>query len=167
MKKIFVLAFGAFLLLSCQEEKTAFVNNETLQDNFEALKETTQKFEKKRQQLQAKIQQHRQQWQEKGQEFQEKLKTMSQAQAQKRQDELLQEQQKQQEALRQEDSSLAESMSSAQDSLERVIKKTIKDIAKKRNYTYVFGMNRDFNILYADDGKDITQEVLKALNSED
>lgn len=167
MKKIFVLVFGAFLLMSCQQEKSAYVNNETLQDNFEALKETTQKFEKKRQQLQAKIQQHRQDWQEKGQEFQEKMKTMSQAQAQKRQDELLQEQQKQQEILRQEDSDLAESMSNAQDSLERVIKKTIKDIAKKRNYAYVFGMNRDFNIIYADDSKDITHEVLKALNSED
>lgn len=167
MKKIVILFFGGLLLMSCSQEKTAYVNNETLQENFEALKKATNRYDKERQKLEAKIQEQGQKFQEKVQEFQEKSSTMAKAEADKRQTELVQEQQRLQNALRQEDSNLQDKMNETQDSLENVMKKQIKKYAKNKGYTYVFGMNKDFNILYAEDSKDITHDVLKALNSED
>lgn len=167
MNKIIGLFLVSLFLVSCQQEKTAYVNNQKLQDNFDALKKTTERFEKKRQKLEARVQEEGQKFQDKVEEFQNKAATMGKANAEKRQKELVLEQQRLQNAFQQEDNKLREEMSNVQDSLEKVMKNEISKYAKAQNYTYIFGENADFNILYAENSKDITDEVIKSLNKKE
>lgn len=167
MKKIILLVGGILLLASCQEsagEKTAFVDNTILFKNFDALQSTTQKYEKRMQKLQDEAQVESQNFQQKVQEFQEGMQNMTEKQAEDRQMELIQEQQRLQQDLGQKESSLQDEMGKTQDSLEGILKDKIKSIAKKGNYTYIFGMNENYNILYGDDAKDITDEVIEEIN---
>jgi len=58
-----------------------------------------------------------------------------------------------------------------QDESDEVIAEIIKEVRNKvakygetNNYTYIFGSNESANIIYAKRGKDITLEVLEAIN---
>lgn len=167
MKKIILLLCGGLLLVSCQQgdaEKTAYVDNATLKENFKALEKANDSYGEKMDQLEKKAQEEGQKFQKKVQDFQEKMKSLSNDEADKQQKELLQEQQRLQNSFDGQESDLREGLNAAHDSLEDVLKSTVKKIAKDKNYTYVFGMNDDFNLLYAKDQKDITQDVLDELN---
>ena len=50
------------------------------------------------------------------------------------------------------------------DSLITKVKDFVADYGEKNGYTYIFGSNESANIMYAKEGRDITEEVLKALN---
>lgn len=169
MRNLILLLFAGILFTACDQsagEKTAFIDNVTLHENLESLKASTERFEKKLQDLEEEAQQESQKFQLKVQDFQEKMQTMSEEEAEKSQQKLIEEQQRLQNALGHKENELREELNAAQDSLEGVVKDKVKQIAKSKNYTYVFGVNEDFNIHYAKDSNDITQEVLDALNNE-
>jgi outer membrane protein len=52
------------------------------------------------------------------------------------------------------------------DSLIVKVKDFVGEYGEENGYTYIFGSNESANIMYAKEGKDITDEVLKALNKE-
>jgi len=170
MKK-FILLFSVLLLLaSCEQtsgEKTAYVNNETLFEEFEAFSASTERFDKKQQQLQEEAQREGQKFQQKVQEFQENFQNMSEKEAEETQTQLIQEQQRLETAMQQQESQLRNEMNQTQDSLENILMTKVKEYAEKNNYSYVFGMNENYNLIYANDSKDITEDVLDLINKKD
>ena len=52
------------------------------------------------------------------------------------------------------------------DSIVKKIKDYVKDYGKDNNYTYIFGSNESANIMYAEEGLDITQDILEELNKD-
>ena len=50
------------------------------------------------------------------------------------------------------------------DSIVDKVKDYVADYGEENGYTYIFGSNESANIMYAKDGKDLTQEILDNLN---
>ena len=59
---------------------------------------------------------------------------------------------------------LREQSNTVMDSIVTKIKAYVKDYGKENNYTYIFGSNESANIMYAEEGLDITQDILSELN---
>ncbi|HLS31923.1 MAG TPA: OmpH family outer membrane protein [Flavobacteriaceae bacterium] len=170
MKKIILLLSAMALLISCDQasgEKTAYVNNSTLFKEFEAFSASTKRFERKQQQLQEEVQREGQKFQQKVQDFQENFQNMTEKEAEELQMELLQEQQRLENAMQQQETQLRNEMNQTQDSLENILMTEVKNYAENQNYTYIFGMNENYNLIYAKDSKDITKEVLDLLNKKE
>lgn len=170
MKRVILLFSAVVLLASCDQasgEKTAYVNNTTLFKEFEAFSASTERFERKQQKLQEEVQRESQKFQQKVQEFQENFQNMSESEAEEKQMKLVQEQQRLEGAMGQQESQLRSEMNQTQDSLENILMTKVKDYAKKQDYTYVFGMNESYNILYAKDAKDITDDILELINKQE
>ena len=51
------------------------------------------------------------------------------------------------------------------DSLLSKVKKTIKEYGKDKGYSFILGANDGGSVLYGKDNKDITEDVVKYLNS--
>lgn len=164
MKKLAILIMGVLFLYSCQQEKTAYVDNETLNENYSALKSSNQKFDNKQQQMQADLQKEGQAFQKKVMEYQEKRDNMSEATRQKREDTLMQEQQQLRQKQQMQQSLFMQQKQNEQDSLKNILKEKIQDYADAHNYTYIFGLTKEDNLMYAADGKNITQDILEELN---
>ncbi len=167
MKKIALLFVAALVLASCQKtEKTAYVDNEVLIKNFTDLTVLNTKFDTQLQSLQEGWQKEGQAFQTKVQDFQENAQGMSQKNRDAKRQELLKEQQSLQQKQRFQQSLLYQQQQTAQDSLEGILKDKIKSYAKSNGYVYVFGANPNNNIYYAEDSKNITQEILDLLNAD-
>lgn len=166
MKKIVGLLILALAVVSCTQEKTAYVDTVMLRDNYSAIQESGKRFEQQNTQLQSMWQAEVSDLQEQIQSFQEEAESLSQKEREERRNALLKKQQQFQQKKRFQQSLLMKQMQSAQDSLTKIIKSTISDYAEKHDYTYVFGANETENILYAKESQNITEEVLKALDGD-
>ena len=51
------------------------------------------------------------------------------------------------------------------DSLVTKVTVFVADYGEEKGYTYIFGSNESANIMYAEEGLDITDEVLEELNA--
>ena len=158
-----VVAVG---LYSCQQEKTAYMDNQLLKDNYKAMQASNQKFDAQQKSMQSDLQGQAQKFQAKVQDYQEHMESMSRDEQEKQREKLMKEQQELQQKQQMQQSLMMQQKQSAQDSLENIMKTEIKKYAKSHGYTYVFGMNENDNILYAEDSKDITQDILSQLNGE-
>lgn len=99
------------------------------------------------------------------QDYQEKAPKMSAAQREQKEQELRVQQSQIQELNQREGQSFQAFSNEKTDTLVSSIKKFVADYAKKNGYTYIFGSNPTTeNILYGDSAKDLTEEILKALN---
>lgn len=165
MKKIAILLLGLVFMYACQEEKTAFVDSDKLKENYESLATSNKEFDDRQQEMQMELQKEGQGFQQKVEKYQEERESMSQSEQEEREGELMQEQQELQQKQQMQQSLVMQQKQQMEDSLVDVMKGKIKEFADSRNYTYVFGTGED-NIMYADEGKDITDDVLEELNSE-
>lgn len=98
-------------------------------------------------------------------EYQENMATMSQAERQAKEQELMQKQQMLQQQQQMRSGQLRQESDAVVDSLITKVKDFVKEYGKKNDYKYIFGSNESANIMYAEEGLDITDEVLKELNA--
>ncbi|MDT0294675.1 OmpH family outer membrane protein [Mesonia ostreae] len=164
MKKIILLVFGAVVLSSCNQEKTAYVNNTKLIQDFKEMKSTEARFTKKSDKLKKELDSVAMQFQKEVQAYQEQSTSMSDAQKQEKESMLMQKQQQLQRQQQMQSNQLREESDVVIDSLITTVKDFVADYGEKNGYTYIFGSNESANIMFAKEGKDITDEVLKALN---
>ena len=52
------------------------------------------------------------------------------------------------------------------DTLVKQVKAFVKDYGKKNGYTFILGANEAGSVMYGADDKDITEDVIKALNGD-
>lgn len=168
MKKILLSLTLVGALVSCnQQGKTAYVDNSELIKEYKDMKSTEERFNKKMEKLKGELDAVAQEFQKEVQEYQEKSSSMSQKQRQEREQELMQKQQQLQQQQQMQSNKLRQESDQAIDSLVDQVKDFVADYGEKNNYTYIFGSNESANIMYAEEGKDITDEVLKELNKEE
>ena len=91
--------------------------------------------------------------------------TMSQAERQAAEQELMAKQQALQQEQQMKSSLLRKESDAAIDSLVTTVKDFVADYGEENGYTYIFGSNESANIMYAKEGLDITDEVLAQLNA--
>lgn len=166
MKKIIAIGALAISLVSCNQEKTAYVDTQKVIQDYQEMKDVEAKFVAKRDSLSQLLSGPQQEFQKDVQEFQQKAKSMSQSQLQKKQHELQQKSQQLQQRQQMIGQQLQNESGKAIDSVVEKVKDFVADYGKENGYTYIFGSNESANIMYAKEGLDITDEVLKELNNE-
>jgi outer membrane protein len=144
MKKIILSLAVVASLMSCSNDKTAYVNNSELIQGYYKMKTTEERFDKKSQSL--------------SEETQERERV---------QDELVQKQQRLQQQQQEKSQRLRQESDEAINSLVTEVKDFVTKYGKANGYTYIFGSNESANIMYAEEGRDITDAVLEELNAEE
>lgn len=164
MKKfLMVLSLGA-ILTGCNENKTAYVDTTKLIQEFSEMKEVEARFTTRSEGLKRELDSVARGFQADVQAYQENMATMSQAERQAAEQELMQKQQMLQQQQQMRSGQLRQESDAVIDSLITKVKDFVKVYGEENGYTYIFGSNESANIMYAEEGLDITQEVLEELN---
>lgn len=167
MKKIILSLAVVASLMSCSNDKTAYVNNSELIQGYYKMKTTEERFDKKSQSLSEELDSVAGEFQKEVEEFQKGMNRMSTKERERIQEELVQKQQRLQQQQQQKSQMLKQESDQAIDSLITEVKDFVSEYGKTNGYTYIFGSNESANIMYAKEGRDITETVLEALNAED
>ena len=165
MKKLFLFAVLSVFFISCNEEKTAYVDTTKLIQEYQEMKDVEAEFNMKSETVKGELDSVASAFQAEVQEYQSKMNSMSQAQRQEREQELMQKQQQLQQQQQQRGGALRQESDAAIDSIVEKVKNYVEEYGKENGYTYIFGSNESANIMYAKDGLDITEEVLEELNA--
>lgn len=164
MKNYLLITLIGMFVVSCNQEKTAFVETEKLMQEYIETKDVEKSLQQKSDSLQTGLAQMSQEFQTQVQAYQSKAASMS-AQKREETEQTLLGQQRQIQQIQQRESQIFQDEYKARmDSLVKKVKKYVGDYAQKNGYTYIFGSNNTENILYGADSKNVTDEVLKALN---
>lgn len=166
MKKIILSLVVVTSLISCTHDKSAYVDNTVLIQDYYKMKKTEARFEKKSQVLSEELDSVAGLFQKEVQEFQEGMDRMSTKQKEQRQNELMQKQQILQQQQQRKSQMLRQESDQAIDSIISEVKNFVAQYGKDRGYKFIFGSNESANIMYAKEGLDITEDVLDELNSE-
>ncbi|MGB0897115.1 MAG: OmpH family outer membrane protein [Flavobacteriaceae bacterium] len=164
LKKISLIAVVAVSLISCQQEKTAFVDNEKLIEEYQERKDIEDKYKVKVEALTSKKDSIGKALQEEGMALQAKGANMSEAQQQKLYGPYMQKRQLLQQQLQQEEQIMAQESQTEIDALLKKIDESIAAYGNANGYTYIFGKNKVGSVLYGSDKNDITQTILEELN---
>ncbi len=162
----FPLLLSAFILFSCQNDKTAFVDNLEIVDNFELLKSKEAFYKEAEDSLKVRIEKIVEQsgYQAKVQKYQSERGKMPKAEEDKLYNELVQLQQsisQQQQFANQE---LQQRKTQAIDSMIGLVKSFVKEYGKENGYSYIFGNTDSGPIIYGIETSDITDDIVKGLN---
>lgn len=164
MKKlILVLSLGA-IFTSCEQNKMAYVDTTVLIQEYSEMKRVEADFTQRSESLKRELDSAAQGFQQEVMAFRENMATMSEAERQVAQEELMQKQQMLQQEQQMRSGQLREEGDVVIDSLINQVKDFVKEYGEENDYTYIFGSNESANIMYAEEGMDITQEILQELN---
>ncbi|WP_062055085.1 OmpH family outer membrane protein [Aquimarina longa] len=166
MKKILWIAGALLILASCNQqiEKTGYVNNTKVVSDYKEMKAAQEKWTKKNNEVRAELEEKAKQFQIEVQGYQNIQKSMSAANRQKKEQELMT---KQQALQREQQAKMQEIQQGSQveiDSIINKVKSYIEDYGKKNGYTYIYGDTETSNILYGKKELDLTDLILKEIN---
>ena len=166
IRKFIGISAVAILMVSCNEQKTAYVDTTKIVQEYKEMKDVEAEFTTKSDSVRKQLDSVARVFQQEVQAYQAEMESMSQADRQKKEQELMQKQQMLQQQQQMQSTRLREESNAVMDSIVTKIKDYVKDYGKENNYTYIFGSNESANIMYAEEGLDITQEILKELNED-
>ncbi|UZH56638.1 OmpH family outer membrane protein [Salinimicrobium tongyeongense] len=164
MKKLLLaLSLGA-IFTGCNNDKTAYVDTTVLIQEYSEMKEVEADFNQRSESLKKELDSAAQGFQQEVMAFRDNAATMSEAERQAAQEELMRKQQMLQQQQQMRSGQLRQEGDQVIDSLITKVKDFVKVYGEENNYTYIFGSNESANIMYAKEGLDITQEILTELN---
>jgi len=167
MKKVLFILVATLVLSSCQKgPKTAFVKTETIFKEYKGIKDQEEIFKKQQEIFTKKYDSLVKVWQKEVMDFQQKVKKMSPQQAKKKDQELYQKQQLLQQMQQQEGAKLTADMQKKTDSVIKEVYDFFEKYGNENGYEYIYGKNNTGALMYGKADKDITDQVLKALNTE-
>jgi len=164
MKKLLLVVLIAAGITSCTEQKTAYVDTTKIIKEYREMKEVEEEFTSKSDKIKTELDSLAQSFQKEVQEYQANMNSMSTAQRQEKEQELMGKQQTIQQQQQMMGNQLREESDVVIDSIVTKVKEYVKEYGKDNDYTYIFGSNESANIMYAKDGLDITEEILEKLN---
>jgi len=175
MKKSLILLGLSLALFSCNNDKgtaasgfkTAYVDTSKLSKEYEAFKDLETQSKVKQEEMGRGLSAKEQQLRLDAASFQNEARAKGEQWAQVKMQELQERQRnlgmEQETIIKQ----LQEEFGAKNDSAVSKMKKYIKDYGKKNGYDYIYGSGDvATSIIYAKDGYDVTDEILKGLNSE-
>ncbi|CEN48281.1 OmpH family outer membrane protein [Capnocytophaga canimorsus] len=163
MKKILIGGIAIFTLTACQE-KIAYIDNTKLLNEYQEKKDIEEKLKEKISTYEKKRDSISKAFQSEAQAFDAQSRNLAQNVAQKKYNELIQKSQMLQQHLMQEEESIKMESQTQMDSLVNKVKKFVKNYGKEKKYTFILGANDGGSVLYGDEKKDITAEIIKAMN---
>ncbi len=163
MKRL-VLAVAVLGLVSCNQDKIAYVDNGELINDYQEKIDVEAKFKIKVEAFSKKRDSLSQSFQLEAQEFDTKSKGMGQKAAQEQYNVLMQKRQFLGQQIQQEEQAIQQASQTEIDSLISKVKKHVKAYGKKEGYTFILGANEGGSVMYGADAKNVTSAVLKELN---
>jgi len=167
MKKISFFLLIGISIVSCNQEKTAYVDNQKVVEQYYKLEDMRKRYDNKQEALSKEIDSLAAPFQKLYDEYMAKRESMSDQERKQKEQQLRQMQQRLRSKQNQEGRSLQQKRGEEADSLIKVMEKKVAEWADEEGYTYIFGSNQSSNILYGDKKKNITDEVIEMLNKED
>ena len=164
MKKLLLVVLVAAGLTSCNEQKTAYVDTTRLIQEYSEMQEVEAEFNTRSDMVKGELDSLARSFQQEVQEYQKNMNSMSTAQRQEIEEGLMRKQQTIQQQQQMRGNQLRQESDVVIDSIVNKVKEYVREYGKENNYTYIFGSNESANIMYAEDGLDITEEVLQKLN---
>lgn len=169
MKKFLWIAISALMLASCNQQtvKTGFVNNTKVVSDYKEMKTAQEKWTKRNNEVRAELEEKAKRFQIEVQGYQNIQNSMSKANREKKEQELMN---KQQVLQREQQAKMQEIQQGSQAEIDSIINKVkdfIEDYGKKNGYTYIYGDTEVSNILYGKEELDLTDKILKELNGND
>ncbi|UNY99720.1 OmpH family outer membrane protein [Zhouia spongiae] len=164
MKKIVLGIVMAAGFISCQQDKVAYIDNTKVINEYQEKKDIEAKFKTKIEVFDKKADSLSRAFQGEAQAFESEAKRLSQKVAQEKYNVLLQKRQAMGQQLQMEEQQLSQESQKEIDSLIKKVRSFIKDYGKDNGYTFILGANEAGSVLYGDETKDITEEILQALN---
>lgn len=163
MKLKLASALAILTFVSCQDN-IVYIDNTKLINQYQekidlenSLKQKVDNYSRKRDSL-SRV------FQAEAKQFETEAQKLNQNTAQKKYNELMQKSQLLQQHLIQEEQAIQVESQTKMDTLLTKVKKFVKDYGKSKGYTYILGANEGGSVLYGNDDKNITDEVLQALN---
>ncbi|TDN83455.1 periplasmic chaperone for outer membrane proteins Skp [Salegentibacter sp. 24] len=164
MKKLLMIFMVALFLTSCDQEKTAYVDTSKLIQEYKEMEEVEAEFSAKSDSVKQQLDSVARAFQQEVQAYQQEMNSLSQAERQEKEQALMQQQQRIQQQQQMQGNMLRKQSDAVIDSIVKKVKDYVAEYGQEKGYTYIFGSNESANIMYAKDGKDITQEILDNLN---
>ena len=163
MKKIF-LGITLLAAVACQEQKIGYVDNVKLMDEYQEKIDIEEKYQNQSEALGKRRDSISQAFQMEAQEFQQQAKGLSQEKAQEQYGSLQQRGQMIGQQLQQEEQQLQLQGQTEMDSLINKVRAEIKKYGKENGYTFILGGGNGGSVLYGQESKDLTEEIVKLLN---
>jgi outer membrane protein len=163
MKKIF-LGITLLVAVACQEQKIGYVDNVKLMDEYQEKIDIEEKFQNQSEALGKRRDSISQSFQLEAQEFQQQAKGLSQEKAQEQYGSLQQRGQMIGQQLQQEEQQLQLQGQTEMDSLINKVRVEIKKYGKENGYTFILGGGNGGSVLYGQESKDLTEEIVTLLN---
>ncbi|MBG6133058.1 outer membrane protein [Aquimarina sp. EL_43] len=169
MRKIVWVASALLILASCNQqiEKTGYVNNTKVVSDFKEMKAAQEKWTKRNNEVRAELEEKAKQFQIEVEGYKNIMKSMSAANREKKEQELMV---KQQGLQREQQAKMQEIQQGSQAEIDSIIGKVksfIEDYGKKNGYTYIYGDTETSNILYGKEELNLTDKILTELNGGD
>ena len=165
MKKGIVLVFAMLLLASCQNEmKTGFIDNSELMKEYQKRKDIEADFKMKVEKFDQSVDSIGKSFQAKAAVIQESDPQMTRKESQQQYQALTQQYQMFQQQTQMQEQSIQKESQTEIDTLIKQVRSFVKDYGKKNGYTYILGSNEAGSVMYGEETKDITKEILTELN---
>jgi len=163
MKKSALVLIG-IILMSCQQQKIAYVDNNKMMEEYQEKIDIETKFKAKADVLTKKRDSISQAYQIEAQAFQLKAQKMSQKKAQEEYGLIQQRAQFMGQQLQQEELEIQTAGQVEMDSMVNKVRREIEAYGKANGYTYVFTGGEGGSVLYGQESNDITAQLVKILN---
>lgn len=166
MKRFIGVAAVALMFVSCNEQKTAYVDTTVLIQEYKEMKDVEANFTSKSDSVRQQLDSVARAFQQEVQAYETEKNSMSASQRESKGQELMQKQQMIRQQQQMQSNRLRQESQQVMDSLVTKVKDFVKGYGEDNGYTYIFGSNESANIMYAEEGLDITQDILAELNEE-
>jgi len=163
MKKL-AFVFIGIILMSCEQQKFAYVDNNKMLEEYQEKIDIEAKFKTRADALNKKRDSISQAYQIEAQAFQLKAQKMPQKKAQEEYGLIQQRAQFMGQQLQQEELSIQTAGQVEMDSMVSKVKKEIAAYGKANGYSFVFTGGDGGSVLYGPETNDITEQLVKILN---
>lgn len=166
MKKFLVTLIAVTGLVACNQDKIVFVDRTKLLEEYQERKDIESKYKDKVEKYSMKKDSISKAFELEYQDFQKRAQSMAQAKAEEEYKALSQKTQFLSQQFQQQEYLLNQDSQKEADSLIKKVNKFVEKYGKDKGYTYILGANEAGSVMYGEKSKDITEEVLKAINDE-
>ena len=165
MKTKFSLLLIALVLASCSKSKSGFVDTQKLFEEYTEMTEVQDKYNKLSEEIRGELQPKIQAFQIKVDLYQKNAQSMSPSERQVKEQELGALQQEIQQMQQARGGQIQQESQAAIDSVISKVRKFIDTYGEENGYDFIYGKNESGNVLYGNKELDITDDILKALNT--
>ncbi|WP_104735111.1 OmpH family outer membrane protein [Hanstruepera ponticola] len=165
MKKIIFGILTLVIVVSCKQEKIAYIDNSYVINEYQEKKDIESKYKSKIEAYNKKRDSIGKALQLDYQAFQLKSQSMTESDAQSEYNALMQKQQMLQQQFQMEEQQISKDSQTEIDSLISKVKTFVKKHGKENNYTYILGTSEAASgVMYGKEENNISETILKALN---